>query len=109
MNWFMGLFAAVVVMFIVGMIGLNVYAATKTGTVTIVVTGKERGSSDKPTLVFAEDGTYMVGDSLFDGQFTSSDLYGKITVGKTYTCDTRGIRNGLLSMWPNLVDCTEEN
>jgi hypothetical protein len=71
------------------------------------VTGKERIISrdgrESYYLIFTEAGTFKLEDDLFYGNFNSSDWYGSIHQDSTYEFQTVGYRNGLLSMYPNIV------
>lgn len=102
-----GFFYALVGVIFVFIIGLFIYGASHTGTATFTVESKERGGDEKPALVFTENETYEVGDSMLDGHFSSSDTYGRLKEGKTYECAYRGVRIPLFSMYKNLTDCTE--
>lgn len=104
---FFGFFFGLVVLLFIGMGGLYIYSASHTGQVTITVESKERGGDEKPALVFTENETFEIGDSLLDGHFSSSDTYGRIKEGKTYECAYRGVRLPLFSMYKNLTDCKE--
>jgi hypothetical protein len=42
-------------------------------------------------------------DSLLNGKFNSSDIYGKIEVGSTYTFDVVGWRIPILSSYENII------
>jgi hypothetical protein len=82
--------------------------------VTGVVTGKEvkrQGKSDK-YLIFirTEDGSIRTlenTDSLIEGKFRSSDIYGGIEVGKKYRLKVYGWRWGCMSWYENIVGYEE--
>lgn len=81
-------------------------------TVTITVSDKSvkrgKGNEDDKYLVYTkEDTTYEITDSLFMGRFDSSDLYGRIEVGKTYECTVAGYRIPFLSMYMNIYEAKE--
>lgn len=42
-------------------------------------------------------------DSLWFGKWNSSDLWGQIQVGRTYTFHVAGVRSGLLSSFANII------
>ena len=42
-------------------------------------------------------------DSLFRGKFNSSDVYGSLEIGKKYNLGVVGYRNGLVSMYENII------
>lgn len=76
-------------------------------TVTTTVTDKgvkRHGKSDDKYLVYTNDGTYEITDSLFWPRFDSSDLYGSIEVGKTYQFTVAGYRVPLFTMYPNIYE-----
>ena len=79
-------------------------------TVIITVTDKtvkRHGDSDDKYLIYTNDTTYEITDSLAYFRFDSSDLYGKIEVGKTYECKVCGWRIPLLSSYKNIITATE--
>ena len=57
---------------------------------------------DNYYLVFTDKGTFKITDQLFFGKFDSSDLYGKLELGKTYTFEVYGFRIPILSMYQNI-------
>jgi hypothetical protein len=59
-------------------------------------------------LVYTNKGVYENTDSFWNGKWNSSDLYNQIQVGKKYSCDTTGWRNGFFSWYPNLISCEEQ-
>jgi hypothetical protein len=76
-------------------------------TITTTVTDKgvkRHGESNDKYLVYTDDGTYEITDSLFWPRFDSSDLYGCIEVGKTYQFTVAGYRVPLLTMYPNIYE-----
>lgn len=46
-------------------------------------------------------------DSLVEMNFNSSNLYGRIKIGKKYEFLTYGVRSGVFSMYPNIVNIKE--
>lgn len=77
--------------------------------VVATVTGKDRvcsGSGDGMSckyLVFTDEGTFQVSDSLLIGRFDSSDVYGRFREDRTYRFDVYGWRSPFLSMYPNVA------
>lgn len=64
---------------------------------------KRSGSEKDKYLVVDTDGnTYEITDLSFKGKWNSTDLYNQLDVGKTYKIETSGIRNGFLSLYPNI-------
>jgi hypothetical protein len=60
-------------------------------------------------LIFAEDGVYENTDNLLRMKFDSADIYSQLQKGKTYMCNIYGWRVPLLSIYPNIVKCKENN
>ena len=64
---------------------------------------KRSGSEEDKYLVVDTDGnTYQVTDLAFKGKWNSTDLYNQLEIGKTYKVETSGIRNGFMSLYPNI-------
>lgn len=76
-------------------------------TATVSDKGTKRNNKTDRYLVYTDQGTYEITDSLFAGRFDSSDLYGKIEVGKTYQMYIAGERHPFISMYPNLYEVKE--
>ena len=79
-------------------------------TVTVKVTGKERITESNGNngvhsyyLIYSDSGTYKLEDDIFYGNFNSSDWYGRINEGETYTFYLIGYRIGWLSSYQNIV------
>lgn len=88
-------------------IGCNVYKETET-TVTFTVDDKERVTGDTSKyLVFTKGEVLEVSDALAYLRFNSSDLYGRLTVGKTYRGRVVGWRVPFLSWYRNILTATE--
>lgn len=89
-------------------IGINWY---KDQDVTITVIEKERivdrDGSGSRYLIWSEDETFENTDELLKGKFNSSDIYGQLTVGKTYQCKVIGWRSAFLSWYRNIISCKE--
>lgn len=105
-----GMIGALVAIAAIGMLGTSIYSATQTGTITCMVTGKDRVSKPKggsDMRIYTEDCDVLtVADSLLDVTWTSASLYSQIEIGKRYTFTYRGIRLPWLSMFPNIVKAT---
>jgi hypothetical protein len=105
------LIAAAVVMVVIvgGLVAAWHYYMSSTRDVTVTVTDKNRvcsGASSGTTcqyLIFTSGGTFKDTDSLVAGKFASSDLYGQIQTGQTYTFHVRGYRIPILSEYPNIL------
>lgn len=72
---------------------------------TVEVTDKM--VKDDKYLVYSTGTTYEITDSWLYGRFNSSDLYGKIEVGKTYKMKIGGSRKPFFSWYPNIYEITE--
>lgn len=88
----------------VGIVGAY-EAVNPTKDVTVTVTDKVVKNSDKSStyLIFTNKGVYEDSDTLINGKWNSSDIYNELQVGKTYTLHVRGIRNHVLSWYPNIL------
>ena len=58
--------------------------------------------------VYTTCGTYKVSDDIGRLRFDSADVYGSIIPGQTYTFKTGGVRFGLFSMFPNIIQFRTE-
>lgn len=83
-------------------------------TTVATVTHRERvcdsnseGGSTCRYLVYTDEGTFQLTDSLYVGRFNSSDTYGRIKVGEEYRIDHYGWRIGCSSSYPNIKDMQE--
>jgi prepilin-type N-terminal cleavage/methylation domain-containing protein len=76
---------------------------------TFTVTGKENVNGNKSSkyLVYTDKTTYQIDDTWVHWRWDSSDVYGKIQAGKTYSCTLQGYRIPFLSMYPNVIDPVE--
>ena len=103
---------------IIGVFGLMTFGSiivpmTTQDSVTFTVTDKERavtGSGDTLSakyLIFTDVETFENTDITYFWKFDSSDLYGKIKVGSTYTAEVYGWRIGFLSSYRNIVTMKE--
>ena len=81
------------------------------GTVTDKTVKKKNQYNDL-YLVFTENEqgemeVLEVSDSLIAGRFDSSDLYGRIEIGKKYRFKVAGTRNYFFSWYPNIYEAEE--
>lgn len=76
---------------------------------TLTVTDKtvKLDNKDSKYLVFTDRGVYQDTDAFFIGKFNSSDVYGALTVGKSYICSVMGVRNHFFSWYQDIVSCKE--
>lgn len=64
---------------------------------------KRSGSDEEKYFVVDTDGNaYQITDLTFKGKWNSTDLYNQLEVGKKYKIETSGIRNGFMSLYPNI-------
>lgn len=73
---------------------------------TFTVKDKERivKSESSYYLVWTEKGAvYKNDDSISFWKFNSSDIYGQLEIGKTYTAKVAGWRVRFLSMYENII------
>lgn len=78
-------------------------------TVRITVTDKvvKRYDESDVYLIFTEDETFKISDELSYLRYDSSDLYGKMKVGKTYDCKVSGWRIHVTSSYRNIIEAEE--
>lgn len=100
---------------VIGIIAIGLFALlaflphTDRATLDVKVDKSERvttGSGDSTSskyLVFTDKGVYQNTDSLIEGKWNSSDVYGKIREGECYRLETYGWRVQFLSWYPNIV------
>ena len=103
------LFRIVSVLIAIGMLIIAFWRpinkASEVRTEVIVVTDKM--VKDNRYLIYANDNVYEITDSWLMGRFNSSDLYGKIKVGKTYKIKVGGKRDHFLSVYPCIHEVEE--
>ena len=93
-----------IMLFLLAMMVFSSCQLMFTDTVNVTVTGKERVTSGDSSkyLIFTEGETFENTDFLFVGKFNSSDIYGKIKEGETYTFAVGGLRIPILSSYRNI-------
>jgi hypothetical protein len=112
-----GVIAILVLLFIVGAIGFEIFAVTHKTNVTFTVQDKtikidcnhdsNGGRCSSKYLIFTDHGVYQDTDSIFYLKFNSSDVYGKLKRNHTYNCKVYGFRIPIISHYKNLVSCKE--
>lgn len=109
-----GGFIAIIIIFILCMLGSCSIKESNERTVNVTVTDKGIKNYDDKSkyLIYCKNENediqvYEITDSLFQGKFNSSDIYASIEIGKEYTFIIRGTRIGLTSTYPNIVEVTE--
>ncbi|MEA9985669.1 hypothetical protein [Subtercola sp. RTI3] len=96
--------AIVVVAVAVGIFSSH-YWGTLHRQVNFSVTSTAVKGKDGTYMIYTNNGVYEDTDSFWNNKWNSSDLYNSLQVGKTYTCDAVGFRNGYLSAYENLISC----
>ena len=90
---------------VVGLVSYNVaYRMSQNETVATVTRLEAVPGKNSKYLVFTETEVFECTDSFVFWKFDSSDVYGKIHVGKTYQFQTAGWRVPFLSMYRNVLD-----
>jgi hypothetical protein len=89
-------------LFILDFVGTSYYGEH---TVTGKVLDKEKvvKNQDSYYLIYTDNETFTIQDSLIKGQWRSSDIYGHIEKGQTYKLSVFGWRSGFFSMYRNIV------
>jgi hypothetical protein len=95
-------------------IGISILAVSNRRTEVGIVTSKEvkRINKEDTYLIYteSEDGeinVYEITDSLVHFRFNSADVYGGIKEGHTYEFEVVGIRSGIMSLYPNILEYKE--
>jgi len=57
-------------------------------------------------LVFTDKGVYKNTDTWLEFKWNSSDMYGDLVAGKSYTIKSYGLRWSFFSWYPNIVKAT---
>lgn len=108
-----GCFALFVVLVIFGSCAASWAAHGKRETLMIQVGDKERVTESvgeevsSRYLIYSTTETFEVTDSLIEGRFDSSDLYGSIQRDHCYHVEVYGWRVPVLSMYRNIVSAEE--
>lgn len=110
---FLYVFIALGVVAIIGLIvGYVVLLKGSVREVTVNVSDKERvcesGNSECRYLFFTDEGTFENTDSLLFGKYRSSDVYGSVKVGQTYTFKVAGWRVPIFSSYPNVIEVSRD-
>ncbi|HRJ67544.1 MAG TPA: hypothetical protein PLW48_10440 [Alphaproteobacteria bacterium] len=109
---FSGVVMTAVAVAFAGAVGGSIYYQTaQPETVRAMVTDKERqvssdsdGNTSSKYIVFTDKEVFENTDSVMRGKWRSSDLQGNLHAGCTYDFNVYGFRNGLFSMYRNIVD-----
>lgn len=76
---------------------------------TCTVSEKDRTKNSEGVSemrVYTDCGVFVVEDNFISG-FNSADLYGRLKVGETYEIKSGGVRVGILSMFPIILEAKE--
>lgn len=101
-----------VIVIVCALVALPIYYVKGTEeTVSVVIESKERisdrGGSESKYLIFTNEETFENTDSLLNGKFNSSDIYGQLKEGGSYECKVYGWRIPFMSSYRNIVECKE--
>ena len=88
-------------------IGIASFASKDEVTFTVDKTERIQEGEDSFYLVFTDKGVFKNVDTYWQWKFNSSDLQGKLVVGKTVTCSKNfwRLRIPLFSQYENLLSC----
>jgi Protein of unknown function (DUF1523). len=97
-----------VLVFIIGTGMAYAYATRSTITATVTDKGIKTESYnqnyvDSNYMIYTDNGTFEDTDSIWYMKFNSSDVYGNIEVGNTYTFQVYGWRIPLFSCYQNII------
>lgn len=106
-----------VAILVIGGIFFGASANYNEHTYTITITDKERvyDKDESKYLIFGEDvktgetRVFQNTDSFFRGKFDSSNVYGSLKEGETYTVTVVGYRFPLFSWYENIIKYEKEN
>ena len=100
-----------IIILVIGGVSFRMISYFHTETFTSKVTDKERivetdneGRVESFYLVYTDKGIIKLEDDIFRGNWSSSDVYGKLKNDSSYTFTTTGFRFGLFSMYPNIIE-----
>lgn len=106
------LITAFIVFIIIVMAALPVAKHSTQETVQLTVRDKERvtqtsseGGVSSKYLVYTDGEVFENTDSLLNGKFDSSDVYGRLKRDQSYRCKVEGWRIPVFSMYRNILSC----
>jgi len=105
-GWLLFILIIVIIFAIVFAIGFNINWYYSQTVITITVENKDIKAGDESSkfLIWTKENEVLENtDSFLFGKFNSSDLYGKIEVGKTYKVLVAGWRIPFWSMYRNII------
>lgn len=115
---FLSKFMLVGIILIIAVVVIGGCAAARGSqdTVTFKVTDKTTkvscdrshdGDCKDTYLIFTDKGTFKDEDALVFFKFNSSDVYGQLEKGRSYTCKVFGWRMPLFSSYRNIISCKD--
>jgi len=96
---------AFLILLLISFLAVGVSSSLSTGYDDIKVLEKVSHPKDG-FLVFSENETFKVDDSMLDGVWNSSDIFRNLQVGERYHIKTRGKRIPFLSFYRKIVEVT---
>lgn len=105
-----------IALFLIAVLCVSACGCVNTATIpmddTIIVTIEDKGikryDDEDVYLIYTEDETFKITDTLLLGKFNSSDIYGKLKVGHTYEVKMHGVRMSLFSEYRNIDEIIKE-
>ena len=86
------------------------YKNTWTKPLTVTDKGIKRASKNSDIyLIYTDKEVFKDSDSIFKRKFNSSDIYGKVKVGKTYKFKVYWFRSHFWSQYRNILEMEEYN
>ena len=99
---FQGVFVLVVLIVVI-IVNILPVCFHNTYTATVTDKGVKRYDGSDKYLIYTDIGTFENTDQWLCGKFDSSDIYGRIEVGKTYEFDVVGLRVPFFSWYENII------
>lgn len=90
-----------------GLSAYKVYGTKETVTITVTDKAIKRYDESDKYIIYTDDETFEISDELLLGRFDSSDDYGRLKVGETYTVTVVGWRVHFLSWYRNIIEINE--
>jgi hypothetical protein len=103
----LGWFAALAVLLLIGSCVRMTSFRMERGTFTVKEKSAVTNGNSHTYLIFTDKTTYEIDDTLWKWRWNSSDVYGKMEVGKTYEADLQGVRWPFFSMYQNILNPVE--
>lgn len=106
-TWRGGIFAAIAILVCIG--STRVWFLELTANTDLPIEVTKTFEKDGKYLVYTKTTTFEVTDSYYPlcWRFNSSDVWGQVSPGK-YLVDTRGIRWGWMSWYPNICKLVQK-